>query len=119
MGKDIKDDKTKVYNKIVNNMKFKNNRQKDRFTKQLNEILDELQLYYEVAYTESLKAFDSFKNGYFDKKFSQYLPYNQDKTRNFTFSKIEDSTLSNDLVTLYETLNTGDKSTFNGKKRFK
>lgn len=119
LGKDIKDDKKKVFNKLINGMTFKNNRQKERFSKELNEILDELQLYYEVAYVESVKAFDSFKNEYFDKKFSQYLPYNQDKSRNFTFSKIEDSTLSNDLITLYETLNTGDKSTFNGKKRLK
>jgi outer membrane protein OmpA-like peptidoglycan-associated protein len=119
LGKDIKDDKNKVFNKLINGMTFKNNRQKERFSKELNEILDELQLYYESAYVESVKAFDSFKNEYFNKKFSQYLPYNQDKSRNFTFSKIEDSTLSNDLVTLYETLNTGDKSTFNGKKRLK
>ena len=119
MGKDIKDDKTKVFNSIINKMTFKNNNQKSRFSKELNEILDELQLYYVAAFAESEKSFNTFKNSYFDKKYSQYLPYNQDKTRNFTFSKIEDTTLSESLTTLYETLNTGDKTTYNGKKRLK
>ena len=119
MGKVIKDDTKTLSNEIIANMKFDGDGQKNRFTKELDEVLDELKVYYQAAYDESLKNFKNFKEKYFNKKYSQYQPYNQDKERAFTFSKIEDGTLSNDLMNLYNTLNTGDNTTFNGKKQLK
>jgi hypothetical protein len=117
MGKEIKDNKNGFRDKILSNMKFDNNNQKGRFTKELDEVLDELKIYYESAYSESQKSFKKFKDGYFNKKYGQYLPYDQDKERAFTFEKITDNTLSESLLTLYNTQNTGDNTSFNGKKQ--
>ena len=119
MGKEIKDNKSTIADRIISNMKFDGDNQKRRFTEELNEVLDELKIYYDSAYSESLKSFKKFKDEYYNKKYSQYLPYNQDKTRNFTFSKITDNTLSNSLLTLYNTQNTGSDDSFNGKKQLK
>ena len=116
MGKEIKNNKNGFRDKILSNMKFDNNNQKGRFRKELDEVLDELKIYYDVAYGESEKSFKKFKDAYFNKKYNQYLPYDQDKERAFTFEKITDNTLSESLLTLYSTQNTGDNTSFNGKK---
>jgi len=118
MGKRIKDDKNGFRDEIISNMKFDDNSQKGRFTEELNEVLTELKIYYDSAYIESEKAFKIFKDTYFNQKYGQYLPYDQDKQREFTFANIEDSNLSDILRNkLYSTQNAGDETTFNYQKQ--
>lgn len=120
LGRYIMDRPDEFANQVVLGMVFQNKSLAPKFEADFTKQIQFFSEIFKRVQSASEDSFKDFRNQYFDNTFDVWNPYgNLDKTRKFTFSKITDQQLSTELLNIYSNLNTGDNTTYNGKKTFK
>lgn len=120
LGRYIMDKPEEFANQVVLGMVFQDKTIAPKFEKEFTKQIQFLSGVFKRVQSASEDSFKEFRDKYFNNTFDVWNPYgNLDKTRKFNFSKITDQQLSTELLNIYSDLNTGDNTTYNGKKTFK